>query len=55
MTNPSPKRAFSATPHQTGRRPLLNHLRQHGLEAPGHLPVSPPRYDPPRTSKQDPQ
>lgn len=64
MTSPSPERVSFATLGQAEWRSLLGHL-QHGLKSPSHLPVIPPlsagthtaprRYDPPRTSKQDPQ
>ena len=65
MTTPTPKRVFVVIPRQAGRRLLLDHLRQHGLTGlplpainpphPGDTHTGPPRYDPPHTSKQDPQ
>lgn len=65
MTSPSPERASFATLSQAEWRSLLGQLRQRGLESLNHPPVipprpadthiSPPRYDPPRTSKQDPR
>ena len=64
MTNPSTERASSPTLGQAEWRSFLGHL-QHGLKSPSHLPVIPPRpagthtaprrFDPSRTSKQDPR
>ena len=65
MTSPSPERVSFATLSQAEWRSLLGHLRRRGLESLNHPLVIPPRpadthtaprrYDPPRTSKQDPR
>ena len=65
MTTPTPKRAFFVIPRQHRRGTLLEYIIRHGIAAPGQPPPKPeapgdthtgqPRYDPPHTSKQDPQ
>ena len=62
MTDPD--RASFPALSQAEWRSFLGRL-QHGLKSPSHLPAIPPRlagahtaprrYDPPRTSKQDPR
>jgi len=62
MTGPTPKRVFVIIPRPHGRGTLLDHIIRHGTAAPGQPAPSPagthtapPRYDPPPTTKQDPQ
>lgn len=65
MTDPNPKPVFFVIPRPYGRGTLLDHIRRHGIAAPGQPAprpetpssphTSPPRYDPPRTNIQDPQ
>lgn len=64
MTSPSFERAPFPALSQAEWRSFLGHL-QHGLKSPSHLSVIPPRpagthtaprrFDPSRTSKQDPR
>lgn len=65
MTSPSPERVSFPAFSQAEWRSLFGRLAGGNLESPSHLPVIPPRpagthaaprrYDPPRTSKQDPR
>ena len=65
MANPNPKPVFFVIPRPYGRGLLLDHIRRHGIAAPGQpapRPVTPgdthaatPRYDPPPANTQDRQ
>lgn len=65
MTSPSPERVSFAALGQAEWWSLLDRLAGDNLESLNHLPVipprpagthtSPPHYDPPCTSKQDPR